>query len=289
MAISRLTVLRQYLQRFAFIVLVAASFLAMLLGKADTIMIEKLRIAVIDASGPVMELLSHPSAEIARTVENIRELGQIRAENDRLREENSRLLRWQSVARQMEKENEVLRSLLNFTPSNEAAFITARVIADSGGAFARSVLVNVGANNNIRKGLAVVTGEGLAGRVADVGQRSSRVLLLTDLNSKIPVLLENSRTRAIMAGDNTTSPRLLYISGNQKVTVGERLVTSSHGGVFPPGIPVGVVSSVSESIIRITPFVDINRLEFLRVIDYGLSGVILKSNESKSSDAELLK
>jgi rod shape-determining protein MreC len=139
-----------------------------------------------------------------------------------------------------------------------------------------------------------MTGEGLVGRVAEVGARAARVLLLTDLNSHIPVELEDTHDRAVLDGDNSEEPRLVYLPTKAEVRVGQRIVTGGAGGVFPPGLPVGVVSSVVGDIIRVEPYAELARLELVRIVDFGLSGVLPQSavpapratgRGSKSSDA----
>ena len=183
---------RNLVQRFAFVGLVLGAFALMLLGKADALLMERIRAQVTDAVAPVLEVLSQPVVAITDVVENIQEITALREENDRLRAERERLLQWQSAARNLEAENRSLRDLLHFKPGPEASYISARVIADTGGAFAHSRVVNAGARDGVRKGQAVITGEGLVGRVAGVGRRAGRVLLITDLNSRIPVLVESS-------------------------------------------------------------------------------------------------
>jgi rod shape-determining protein MreC len=198
----------------------------------------------------------------------------IREKNVLLKQEKDRLLQWQMLARKLKVENRNLRNLLNFPVDPAAGFITARVIADTGGAFANSVVINVGNKSGVLKGQPTITGEGLVGRVTDVGKRSSRVLLITDLNSRIPVVIQSSQARAIMAGDNSYQPRLIYLSPGALVSQGDRIVTSGHGGAFPPGIPVGLVASVDVNGTRIKPFVDRYRVTHLRVLDYGLTGIV---------------
>jgi rod shape-determining protein MreC len=185
-----------------------------------------------------------------------------------LRAQIERLNAWHGVARRLEADNRTLRELLNFTPEERATFISARVIADGGGPFVRSVIVNAGARDGLRKGQAVVTGAGLVGRVSETGGRSARVLLLTDLNSRIPVVAEQSRTRAILAGDNSARPRLVFLPENAKLVPGERIVTSGHGGALPAGLLVGIVTSAGEGTVRVEPIVDWDRLEYVRVIDF---------------------
>src|SRR6185437_8195419 len=82
---------------------------------------------------------------------------------------------------------------------------------------------------------------------------------------------------AVLDGDNSEEPRLVYLPSNVEVTVGERIVTIGAGGVFPPGLPVGVVSSVANGVIRVEPYAELSRLEVLRIVDFGLSGVLPQS------------
>lgn len=265
---------RSVWSRFAFAMLLAGAFALMLIGKADVLLIERLRTTVADFVAPVLEVLSRPAASVSDTLATLRQLRDMRAENDRLRVDNERLERWQHVARQLEAENKALRALTNFVPDPSAAFITARVIADAGGAFVRSVMINAGARQGVRRGLAAVTGEGLVGAVVDVGNDHARILLVTDLNSQIPVMVQRTRDPAVLAGDNTRVSRLTYLPQNAQILLGDRVVTSGHGGVFPPGLPVGVVTSILDGVIKVTPYVDWNRLEFVRLLDYGLNGVV---------------
>ncbi|HJN22806.1 MAG TPA: rod shape-determining protein MreC [Rhodospirillales bacterium] len=259
-------------QRFAYLGLVGAAFFLMLFGKADMVMVERLRTHVTDAVAPVLDAMSRPVATVSDMVDQVRALARLRMENNSLRDDNSRLLHWQAVAHQLETENKALQSLLNFVPSPRASFITTRVIADASGFFAHSLVVNAGLRAGITKGQAVVTGEGLVGRITDVGVRSARILLISDLNSHIPVLVGPTRIRAILAGNNSNRPHLIHLPEEGSVLPGNRIVTSGHGGALPSGLPIGVVASVDDGGIEIRPFVERNRLEYVRVIDFGLAG-----------------
>ncbi len=273
-ALGRLATLKVLAQRFAFLSLIMASFALMLLGKADALLVERIRLAVSDTVVPILDVLSRPTAAIADVVGNIREMSSLRAENARLRDENARLMHWQTVARHLDNENRALRTQLNFIPDPDPSFITTRVIADTGGAFVHSMLINSGSRDGIRKGQAVIAGETLVGRIAEVGVRSARVLLLTDINSHIPVMLENSRAKAILTGDNSDRPRMAYLSPNTTAAPGDRVVTSGHGGAFPPGVGIGVVSSVQDGVVRVEPFIHRYQLEYVTVVDYGLAGIL---------------
>jgi len=235
---------------------------------------ERVRANVTDAVTPILDVISKPIVSVNKMISEAKGFYSVREENLLLKQEKDRLLQWQAVARKLEAENKNLRRLLNFPVEPAAGFITARAIADTGGAFANSVVINVGNKSGVRKGQATITGEGLVGRVTDVGARSSRVLLITDLNSRIPVVLQSSQARAILAGDNTKRPKLIHLSPGASISQGDRIVTSGHGGAFPPGLPVGLVASVNEKGIYIEPFVDRSRVTYLRILDYGLTGIV---------------
>lgn len=256
------------IQRFAFLFLILAAFALMLLSKAETSAIEKVSNVVVDIFSPLMDGLSQPAAAISDAVSTVRQLANIHVENDRLRRENARLLAWQETSRRLMAQNQALMSLLEYKPDPRAKYIAARVIGDSGGAFVRSMLINSGRRDGLAKGQAAMTGHGLAGRVTSLGLRSARILLITDINSRVPVIVQASRDRAILAGDNSQLPRLVFLPNNASVNSGDIVVTSGHGGIFPAGLPVGRIIRSDDGLVRVNPFVRFEKLEFVRVIDY---------------------
>ena len=253
-------------QRIVLTALILAASGITLLGKAETVLFERLRAGVVDFVAPVMNVMARPAATVADAIEGISELGRLREENAKLRAQNERLLRWQAAGLKLAGENDRLRDLLRFVPETAADTVTARVVGDSGGVFVRSIVVVAGARDGVAKGQAAMTGDGLVGRVVSVGDRSARVLLITDLNSRIPVLFEDSRERAILVGDNTAAPKISFLRHGTRVNTGDRIVTSGHGGVLPAGLPIGIVSNVAGEAIHVRPFAVLDRLEFVRVI-----------------------
>ncbi len=269
--------------RFVYVGLIVAALALMLASKLDTKVMNDVRAAVTDTLAPLMEALSRPVASFERLVGEAVTLRELRAENIRLRAQNRRLMEWQAAARKLAIENRQIKALLNFAPGAEPGFATARVFADAGGPFVRSILVGAGSRDGVTKGQAVITGSGLVGRVQGVGKRAVRVLLLTDLNSRIPVVVESNRARAILAGDNSARPRLIHLPPGAIVNVGDRIVTSGHGGAFPPGIPVGVVIQVGEKVLRVKPYIHPDQLEYVRIVDYGLKGILDSSSAAEGA------
>src|ERR1700744_899257 len=212
-------------QRLALPFLVFISAVMILFGKTDLLLYDGLRAAVADRVAPILEAVRQPVAAVTGAVRAVSNAVDVSRENAQLREENARLLQWQEVARRLETENAELRDLTKLNPQNAVQSQSAEVIADSGGAFARNVLINAGSVDGVSRGQAALAGEGLVGRVAEVGARTARVLLLTDLNSHIPVELEDTHERAVLDGDNSEEPRLVYLPPKVEVHVGQRIVT----------------------------------------------------------------
>jgi rod shape-determining protein MreC len=257
--------------RVATPLLVAAAIVMIILGKVDQVIIESVRVSLTDNAAPILAMLSRPLSVISDVAEHARMMVDLYQDNLRLNEENKRLMDWQQAALALADENRELRALLKLVPQSAHSFVSARVIASSGGAYLRNVMIDAGSDNGVARGQAVLAGDGLVGRVYEVGARAARVLLITDLNSRIPVKVGRSRQRAILAGDNSPSPFLMYLDPAVPVEVGDRLVTSGEGGIFPPGLPVGVVAAVASTAPRVAPDVRLSQVEYVRIVDYGLA------------------
>ena len=264
---------RQALAKLTLPVLIAASFGLMLLGKADALLAERARMALADALAPIYAALAPPLASLRDSIAGATDLWDVRAENIRLRDENELLRRWQSIALALDAENQRLKANLGWIPDPAPSYVTARVVADAGGVYAKAVLLSVGPNHSIRKGQIALDERGLVGRVTEVGARTARVLLLTDLNSRIPVILENSRAHAILVGTNGARPRLTYWAEGAMPQEGERVVTSTEASAFPANLPVGMVHFSAANVPEVVPAAMLDRLEVVRIFDYGLGGI----------------
>jgi rod shape-determining protein MreC len=264
---------RQALAKLTLPVLIAASFGLMLLGKADALLAERARMALADTLAPIYAALAEPLSDLRDTVAGATDLWDLRADNGRLRDENERLRRWQSIALALDAENQRLKANLQWIPDPAPSYVTARVVADAGGVYAKAVLLSVGPNHGIRKGEIALDERGLVGRVTEVGARTARVLLITDLNSRIPVILENSRAHAILVGTNGARPRLTYWAEGAMPQEGERVVTSAEASAFPANLPIGTVHFSAANVPEVGPAAMLDRLEIVRIFDYGLGGV----------------
>ncbi|WP_419757465.1 rod shape-determining protein MreC [Acidisoma sp.] len=265
---------RQALEKLSLPVLIAAAFGLMLIGKADAVLAVEVRVALTDILSPIYASMAQPLADVRGFGGDIAELWNMRAENVRLRAENENLRRWQAAALALQAENQEFKAELNWMPPAAPVFTTAPVVADSGGVYARSVLLAVTPPHHIVKGEIALDNRGVVGRVTEVGTRSARVLLITDINSRIPVVLETSGGHAIMEGTNGAFPVLTYWPEGEAPVEGERVVTSAAAGAFPTGLPLGTVHYNADHVAQVYPEADLDHLAMVRLFDYGDTTVV---------------
>jgi rod shape-determining protein MreC len=199
-------------------------------------------------------------------VEDFRSYARIHEQNQELRRELQQMRAWREAALQLEQRNAQLVDLTQVRLDPQLTHVTGVVMADAGSPFRKSVLINVGARDGIVDGWAVMDGLGLAGRIAGVGQRTSRVILLTDSNSRAPVIVQPSGQRAIVSGDNSPAPVLEFLEAPEEIRPGDRVVSAGDGGVFPAGLLVGEVFQGADRRLRVRLAADYERLDFLRVL-----------------------
>jgi rod shape-determining protein MreC len=258
---------RAFGDRFASVILTLAAIALIVMGRVDPTMVDRVQSETADFVAPILIVIQQPLATVRDTLGITQGLFDLAKENARLREDNDRLKKWQSTALALEAQSQVLRGMLNVPNTAPPILRTEPIIAEPGGLYVRSVLVGGGAHDGLGKGQAAMSGPGLVGRITEIGAWSARVLLITDLNSRIPVILEGTRTHAILAGDNSPLPYLMYLPKAATVSPGDRLVTAGHDGVFPTGLAVGRVSSIENGEIRVEPIADLDRLEYVELVD----------------------
>lgn len=227
---------------------------------------EGVRTFTEDQFSKPLSVISYPFQLITLMLHDITDFAQVQGDNLRLEQENVRLRQWYQTALLLDSENRALRELLNLRFDPTYKHIAARILADSGNTYVKSVLVAVGKRDGVNKDAAVVGGEGLIGRVVEVGDETARVLLVNDINSRVPVVVEDTGQHAIMAGTNEANPRLIHVPEDSEITQGSRVITSGYGGVYPHGLPVGRVHLSKDGEMQIVLFSDFDKLQIVRVL-----------------------
>ena len=237
-----------------------------LLWRVDSPRMERFRAALVDRVVPSFDWALLPVTKAAAMIDDYQSYTRIYEQNQELRRELQQMKAWKEAALQLEQKNARLLDLNQVRLDPKFTHVTGIVLADSGSPFRQSVLLNVGERDGILDGWATMDGIGLVGRIAGVGPTTSRVILLTDSNSRIPVTIQPSGQKALLSGDNSTLPPLDFIEDQDQVRPGDRVVTSGDGGVFPADLLVGQVALGSDKRLRVLLSADYGRLEFLRVL-----------------------
>jgi len=236
------------------------------LWRIDSPRVERFRANLVDRFVPSFEWALVPVTKLAVMVQGFQSYTQLYEQNQELRRELRQMQAWKEAALQLEQKNAKLLDLNNVRLDPKLTYVTGVVLADNGSPFRQSVLLNVGSRDGIVDGWATMDGIGLVGRISGVGQNTSRVILLTDSNSHIPVQIQPSGQRAMLSGDNSAAPPLEFIENPELVRPGDRVVSSGDGGLFPAGLLVGQVALGPDRRLRTRLAADYERLNFLRVL-----------------------
>ena len=239
--------------------------------RIDSPRVERFRVMLMDRFLPSSEWAMAPLTRTVNVIQDFQSYQSLYDQNQQLRRELQQMKSWKEAALQLEQENARLLDLNKLQLDAQLTWISGIVRADSGSPFRQSVLLNVGGQDGIQNGWAAMDGLGLVGRIAGVGERTSRVILLTDPYSQIPAVIQPSRENALVVGDNTSDPLVDFIENADLVRAGDRIVTSGNGGVLPPGLLIGQLVVDPNGRLRARLSADYERLEYLRVLrDYSV-------------------
>lgn len=245
-------------------------FLVSTLGSQKFSVMHKL---ILEATGPVQKVVTNAAGYLSLFTEKYSDLVNVREENKRLWDE---LLESRAAAYRNKEAlatNTRLQKLLDFRENFDQPMLAAKIIGKDPSLWFRTVIIDRGSNDGLTKGMPVVNGEGIVGQVFAVSPNYSKVLLAIAPSSALDVLLQKSRVRGILKGTGSLSYKLDYVLKTVDVQEGDQVVTAGYGGVFPTGMPVGVVSKVVRKRrgmfldIEVKPAVDFLTLEELLIIE----------------------
>ena len=265
-------------KKFALVILFLMALLLMLLSKNQKDVVSSTATAGAGIVVGVVDVLVFPAKVISSVYDFIYEIATIRKQNEKLMLENKELKILRDKYDSLEVENKLLMDLLNFATLPDIQYVSAKIVAEESDAFAQAIVAYVG-KSNVKKGDVVLSDKGVVGRIDTVKSSYAKIITLADINSKIPVMVEKNRIRGILSGNNTPFPKLTFVPLDAKINVGDKIVTSGVSGVFPAGLPVGVVLSVAKNEIKVKPFALLEKLEYIKIVKYGIDGLIDADDE----------
>ena len=251
-------------QRFSLFVLIILSIIFLFAETIETKPLNYLRSFIKDTIYRGSLVVSMPFKSFDNIAENINKHMNLYNNYSKLKIENDRLKNNISKSDFLELENIQLRKLIEEQVSSFSNLVSARIMLDKQSIYLNSLVINIGSNKNIKNGMAVLDGKNFIGRIVDVNFFSSRVLLVSDLNSKIPVISEPSAHHAILTGHGKKALSLEYLPENHNIKDGDKVYTSGKEGIFSPGIPVGVVK-IEKNIVTVSLFSDLSQITFINV------------------------
>jgi rod shape-determining protein MreC len=245
--------------------LVFVSIALMVLSRLQHPFTKDVRAQFENLVAPLLNAAVVPLTPMRRLVARVAAYSDLYAELDRLREDNQRMKGWEWKARELERKYSQLGKLAHVVEEPGLDHVAARVVADSRGPFVRSAMVSVGRDQGLKPGFPVISADGLVGRVTDTGRGVARILLLTDINSRIPVFVGRNGVRALMVGDNGASPKLSYAPNSGGIEAGDEVSTSGVGGLFPRGLRIGTVADQGGK-LGVVPHARLDELNYVSVL-----------------------
>lgn len=224
---------------FIVLVCIAAALIAFDRPAARSPMLSTFRAMFDDIATPVLEIGAKPWRGLRNIGPWWQRQWELAQENRALHEELIELRAWRDLALTLRDRVQLYEEALNLQTPALGTRISAWTVSEQRGPFVHARLIGIGLNDGVREGYPVVNIYGLVGRTIDVGLSSSRVLMLTDLNSRVSVMADRSNSRALLVGDNSDFPRLEYLGRTPDLVEGDRIVSSGDDNVLPRGLPIG--------------------------------------------------
>jgi rod shape-determining protein MreC len=254
------------------VIVLALAVVLVLLGRAQTGLFDRARMRITDWMAPALVSVHTPIQAFNRWIGSLDQLFVVYQENLALKDENARLKQWRNVAIVMQNRVHHYQDLLHAVPDPDVHSVLAHVIGRASRPFLQTMILDAGESSNVKPGEAVVDARGMIGRIYLAGDHTSWVILLTDLNSRIPVTIASAdgkvaNLQAIMTGDNTAMPILDTLSQTVVLHPGDQVVSSGDGGLLPPGLPMGTVEG-TQGAYRVLLLADASSSEDVEVLAF---------------------
>ncbi|MBP5698224.1 MAG: rod shape-determining protein MreC [Alphaproteobacteria bacterium] len=257
------------LKNFMMAGLFVMALLLILVHKIDLGVVSGVSKGLFYITAPIMHTITLPADGISLAYKKTSEIMNVYKENKHLKKQNKQLFLLKDRMKAIKAENKLLKELLHHFDIPEIKTTTARVIAETGDAFANALIIYLGDHaSEVKPGYAVVDAHGLIGRIDLISGKYARVSLITDINSKIPVISAISRDRGILTGTNNKELKLIFTPLLAELNRGDLLLTSGVGGGLPPDIPIARIKKIEMDSITALPLFDPSKVEIVKILFY---------------------
>jgi len=225
-----------------------------------------------EIAGPALKVLGKPVDGMKYIFNNYINLINTKKENNALKKRIGELELENQKIYNLEEENKRLKSILKITEKNPGNYIVARVIGEDVKNWFKCIIIDKGRDDGLKEKMPIITPKGVVGQVVEVSKWHSKVMTIGDVNSSVDVNVEGRDTRGILEGTDHTVLRLKYITKNDEIEIGDKLVTSGKDGIYPKGIPAGIVIAINKNKagifydIEVMPYNNFKRLEEVIVV-----------------------
>ncbi len=255
-------------KKIEFLLYIFLSIIFLIGSKAQSNFVKNISHIFIEISLPISQAISLPFNIAHDLMFNYKELLIAKDKNKQLEYEINQLKSFYIKSLNIFEENRELKKILNLASTKSSNFKVARIFSRSHQIFNQQIYINIGHNQNIKAGSLVTGNNGIIGRVLNVMNDISSVILLNDSRSKIPVIISNSRIRAILAGNNSNILRLIYLPKDHNIKKGDLIYTSGDGDTLPPGHLAGMVTNVKGEDVEVKMIESVNSTDIVSIVEY---------------------
>lgn len=237
-------------------------------SKVNKKITDRITMGIVEVAMPVAKITSLPFNLVVKTITNFQDLVDAKRKNQMLLQENEKLKSLYIKSLNISQENKQLKDILKYVSLRSVKYSVARLISSPYQVYSRNVFIDAGKNQGIEEGAIVTGNNALIGRIAQVDDNKSRIILATDINSRIPIITSGARVKGVLAGNNSDTMEILYLEKNHHILVGDLIFTSGDGDAMPPGLLIGAVTKVNEKYVAVQMIENVRNLDIVSIIDY---------------------
>ena len=262
---------KYFIRKIFLISFILFSFILIFVAKPEKTLITKTNSFVLEVMSPIIKVVSYPIYGVLSFSNNVKNFIEVNNINKNLKTEISNLKEQLNKYKTIELENTKLKEMVNFKSNFNYSFITTKVIGYAGASTSHIFILDAGSQNKIQKYSSVLVDGYLVGQIIATSENYSKMMLVTDALSKIPIFIERTGTRAFLQGNNSDTPQIVYFENKEPVQIGDLVLTSGMGEGIPYGLQIGVVSNIThDNEVIMKPFIHNSNITYVKILNNNL-------------------